>query len=156
VPRPAPQAQAVRRLALFPGPFGSSNHGLVPAVSAGAAAAAAAVNHQEIPSASSLASAATAFTNLFPVWVLGAAVVGFLNPAAFAWFQKGWITPALGWTMLGMGLSLTFGDFKRVLKTPGRIFLGFALQYTVMPLLGYAVKHAPCMNAPCLVLHVVF
>lgn len=27
-----------------------------------------------------------------------------------------------------------------MLSTPGRIFTGFALQYTVMPLLGYAVS----------------
>lgn len=31
-------------------------------------------------------------------------------------------------------------DFKRVLTTPGRIFAGFALQYTIMPAAAYAVS----------------
>lgn len=37
-------------------------------------------------------------------------------------------------------------DFKRVLSTPGRIFTGFALQYTIMPLLGYLVSR--CLALP--------
>ena len=39
-----------------------------------------------------------------------------------------------------VGLTLTFEDFKRVLATPGRIFAGFALQYTIMPLMALAVS----------------
>ena len=31
-------------------------------------------------------------------------------------------------------------DFKRVLATPGRILAGFALQYTIMPLMAFAVS----------------
>ena len=40
----------------------------------------------------------------------------------------------------GMGLTLTFDDFREVLATPGRIFAGFALQYTIMPLMAFAVS----------------
>lgn len=40
----------------------------------------------------------------------------------------------------GMGLTLTFNDFREVLATPGRIFAGFALQYTIMPLMAFAVS----------------
>ena len=39
-----------------------------------------------------------------------------------------------------MGLTLTFKDFQDVLATPGRIFAGFALQYTIMPLMAFAVS----------------
>jgi BASS family bile acid:Na+ symporter len=39
-----------------------------------------------------------------------------------------------------MGLTLTFDDFRRVLATPGRIFAGFALQYTIMPLCAFLVS----------------
>ena len=46
-------------------------------------------------------------TNLFPVWVLGAAALALARPAAFAWFSSAWVTPALAITMLGMGLTLT-------------------------------------------------
>ncbi len=51
-------------------------------------------------------------------------------------------------TMLGMGITLTFDDFKRVLETPGRIFAGFALQYTIMPLLAYAVSRLMALPLP--------
>jgi len=40
----------------------------------------------------------------------------------------------------GMGLTLTFDDFREVLATPGRIFAGFALQYTIMPAMAFAVS----------------
>lgn len=42
--------------------------------------------------------------------------------------------------MLGMGLTLTIDDFKRVLKNPRRIFAGFALQYTIMPLMAFVLS----------------
>jgi BASS family bile acid:Na+ symporter len=42
--------------------------------------------------------------------------------------------------MLGMGLTLTFADFARVLSTPKRIFTGLTLQYTIMPAIAFAVS----------------
>lgn len=83
---------------------------------------------------------AATLTNFFPVFVLGAALLALAQPAAFDWFDKTAITPVLALTMLGMGLTLTFDDFKRVLATPGRIFAGFALQYTIMPAMAYFVS----------------
>ena len=44
---------------------------------------------------------ATTLTSLFPVFVLGAAVWALARPAAFAWFDRSAITPALAVTMLG-------------------------------------------------------
>ena len=41
--------------------------------------------------------------------------------------------------MLGMGLTLTIDDFKRVLQFPKSVFIGVFLQYTVMPASGYAI-----------------
>ncbi len=41
--------------------------------------------------------------------------------------------------MLGMGLTLTLDDFKRILKFPKSVFIGIFLQYTVMPVSGYIV-----------------
>lgn len=46
-------------------------------------------------------------TNLFPVWVLGAAAWALTQQAAFAWFHKGYIASALTVTMLGLGATLT-------------------------------------------------
>lgn len=83
---------------------------------------------------------ATAATSAFPVFVLGAAFLGLFNPSAFTWFRPAYMAPALGITMLGMGLTLTFADFRRVLASPRRIFLGFMLQYTIMPFMAYTVS----------------
>lgn len=47
-----------------------------------------------------------------------------------------------------MGLTLTFEDFRQVLATPGRIFAGFALQYSVMPAMAYAVSRAMALPLP--------
>ncbi|MGB5723385.1 MAG: bile acid:sodium symporter family protein, partial [Parasphingorhabdus sp.] len=38
--------------------------------------------------------------------------------------------------MLGMGLTLSFDDFKRITKIPGCVATGVILQFTVMPLAG--------------------
>lgn len=45
--------------------------------------------------------------NAFPLFVVGAAVLGAAKPAAFDWFQSRYTTAALAVTMLGMGLTLT-------------------------------------------------
>ena len=39
--------------------------------------------------------------------------------------------------MIGMGLSLTIGDFRRILKYPLAIFVGFLNQIILLPLLAY-------------------
>ena len=80
------------------------------------------------------------FTSLFPLWVVGAGVLGVSYPPALLWVNEGsWITVLLGVIMLGMGLTLEWKDFERVFRFPGRVFLGVALQYSVMPLLGYGL-----------------
>lgn len=83
-------------------------------------------------------------TNLFAVWtVLGVAWAWF-SPADFAWVTDGSIRPLgqplipvmLGVIMLGMGLTLTVADFRRVAKMPRAVIAGVVLQFTVMPLSG--------------------
>jgi BASS family bile acid:Na+ symporter len=46
------------------------------------------------------------------------------------------IVPLVQVILLGMGLTLTVADFRRVLTMPWPIFIGFVLQFTVMPLGG--------------------
>lgn len=41
--------------------------------------------------------------------------------------------------MLGMGLSLTLADFRRVVTYPKAIFLGFLNQIILLPIIGYAL-----------------
>jgi len=46
--------------------------------------------------------------------------------------------PLLQLIMFGMGMTLTFADFGRVLRMPRPVVIGFMLQFTVMPLLAVA------------------
>jgi BASS family bile acid:Na+ symporter len=42
--------------------------------------------------------------------------------------------------MYGMGATLTFGDYARILQTPWPVAVGFVLQFSCMPLLGWSVS----------------
>lgn len=57
------------------------------------------------------------------------------------------VLPAsLALIMLGMGLSLTLDDFRRVVKFPKAIAVGVVLQMIVLPLIGLAVVTLLGMN----------
>ena len=78
-------------------------------------------------------------TNAFPVWVLGGGMLALFQPAWFTWFSGPWIVWGLAVIMLGMGVTLTFDDFRRVLVMPRPVALGFVAQFAIMPLLGWSV-----------------
>lgn len=80
--------------------------------------------------------------NWFPAWVLAATALALWHPPLFSWFGGPWIVGGLALVMLGMGLTLDVADFAAVGKMPRAIALGFAAQYTIMPLLGWAVARA--------------
>jgi BASS family bile acid:Na+ symporter len=44
--------------------------------------------------------------------------------------------------MIGMGLSLTLADFKRVFQMPKAVFLGFLNQIILLPLIAFGLCHA--------------
>lgn len=83
-----------------------------------------------------------AITGLYPVWLIGCATLALIEPSLFTWFNGGWITAALGVVMLGMGLSLTPSDFRRLLNAPGALSLGFLAHYSIMPLSGWLLGKA--------------
>ena len=84
----------------------------------------------------------TVFVNLYPLWIVLASVIGILYPPAFLWFSGRWVESAIALVMLGMGFTLTIADFRRLLNIPSSFALGFACQYTVMPLLGWGIGRA--------------
>ncbi|MCT0224456.1 hypothetical protein [Synechococcus sp. CS-1328] len=55
------------------------------------------------------------FTLLFPVWTLAAVLLSLPFPQLFTWLKGPAIVWALAVIMLGMGLGLQLGDFRRVL-----------------------------------------
>src|SRR5258708_11856457 len=84
----------------------------------------------------------TRFTNLYPVWLVGSALVALWHPPVFTWFAGQWIVWALTIVMLGMGFTLTVDDFRRLFKMPGSLALGFLAHYTIMPLTGWLLGRA--------------
>jgi len=76
---------------------------------------------------------------LYVVWLLALSAVAFCEPRTMLWFDQRWVFWSLAVSMLGMGLSLSLDDFRAVGRMPGRVALGFCLQYTVMPLGGWFV-----------------
>lgn len=78
-------------------------------------------------------------TNGFPLWVLLASALALWRPALFTWFSGGLITVGLAIIMLGMGLTLSLNDGRRVADRKLSLVTGVILQYTVMPLLGWTL-----------------
>ena len=89
-------------------------------------------------------------TNNFAALTLGGVALAWFYPPAFTWMTDGSIrfagqpllSLALGVIMLAMGLTLTFEDYRGLLNMPRAFVAGVALQYTVMPLSGFAVAKA--------------
>lgn len=81
------------------------------------------------------------FTNLFPLWVLLGGVLALAEPRTVTWFNGQAIVWGLAVIMLGMGITLSVDDFRRVFAMPRTVGAGFVCQYTVMPFLGWAIAH---------------
>ena len=78
-------------------------------------------------------------TKLFPLWAIIFSTIAFYLNNFFAVFKSA-IVPLLIVVMFGMGMTLTWDNFKRILKSPLVILLGFSLQYMIMPAAGYFVS----------------
>ncbi len=79
----------------------------------------------------------------FTIWVFAFVAASMIYPTAFmTWygFNLGiLIVPLIQIIMFGMGTTLCLADFGRVFKMPWPILVGFVLQFSVMPLTGYAL-----------------
>jgi BASS family bile acid:Na+ symporter len=79
----------------------------------------------------------------FTVWVFAFVAASMVYPSAFmTWFGvdlKILIVPLIQIIMFGMGTTLSVADFGRVFKMPWPVFVGFVLQFSVMPLTGFVL-----------------
>lgn len=73
--------------------------------------------------------------------VLSAACVAFFVPELFSWVRGNTQTLVLGFIMLTMGMTLSTDDYKILAKRPFDIFIGACAQYTIMPLVAFALVH---------------
>ncbi|MEM6532305.1 MAG: bile acid:sodium symporter family protein [Myxococcota bacterium] len=88
------------------------------------------------------------FTNLFPLWVLFACAIALWEPQAFAWFDGNLIVWGLGLIMLGMGITLSVDDFRRVLTLPTALVAGLAAQFVLMPLAAWTLAETLDLPVP--------
>ena len=87
-------------------------------------------------------------TNLFPIWVLLGGALALVHPGWFTWFSGDFITWGLAVIMLGMGITLSVDDFKRVLQMPRAVAIGFVAHYAIMPFLGWSIAHLLRLETP--------
>ncbi|KAL7476396.1 hypothetical protein ACHAW6_002262 [Cyclotella cf. meneghiniana] len=77
-------------------------------------------------------------TSLFPLFVLGSAILGSYRPDSLNWVNRGnSISYMLAGVMLGTGMTLERADFTNILACPSRrtsIPLGVLCQFILMPL----------------------
>jgi BASS family bile acid:Na+ symporter len=88
----------------------------------------------------------TRLVNFFWLWTLVGTLWAWFYPIHFTWFlgklpgtEIGLVSLGLGIIMLGMGVTLTVGDFREVSKNPRYLFVGVSAQFVLMPLIGWVI-----------------
>lgn len=78
------------------------------------------------------------FAKLLVLWVVLAAVVGFVFPQALVPLKPftDWL---FAFTMFGIGCLLSTKDFAPIVKKPKLIILGTLAQFVIMPLLAFGI-----------------
>ncbi len=95
-----------------------------------------------------------AITNNFALLTVVGVACAWFFPPAFTWLTDGSIrvggqpllSLALGLVMLAMGLTLTFADYRALAALPRALLTGVGLQFTVMPLAGFAIAKAMALD----------
>lgn len=79
----------------------------------------------------------------YSLMIIAGVAVAMVFPDPFVhWgsFQtKDLIVPLLQIIMFGMGTAVSLKDFKGVIQMPKGVFVGMAAQFTIMPLVGFAI-----------------
>lgn len=79
------------------------------------------------------------FTKLFPLWAILLSVTACFFPDSFSKLKSA-IIPLLTVVMFGMGMTLKWSHFQKVVKAPGIVIIGVFLQYTIMPLSAFLIS----------------
>ena len=74
--------------------------------------------------------------------VIGVTALALFLPGSCLWIQTTWVNYLLMIVMFGMGLTLKMEDFAIVLRRPKDILIGCIAQFTIMPLLAFALGKA--------------
>lgn len=75
-------------------------------------------------------------TKYIGIIIAAFSLLAFFWREGFAWTTS-YTSVFLGMAMFGMGLTIRMNDFKVVFTRPKEVLIGFAAQYTIMPLIAW-------------------
>jgi BASS family bile acid:Na+ symporter len=79
----------------------------------------------------------------FTIWIFAAVSASMFYPQHFLtvgdFRLSRLIVPLIQVIMFGMGTALSLSDFTNVVKMPRAVLVGMACQFTIMPILGFAL-----------------
>ncbi len=79
----------------------------------------------------------------FTIWIFFAVVISMYYPQYFIQWGEYKLTkliePLMMIIMFGMGTTMSIRDFTQVLMMPKGVLIGMALQFTIMPLVGFTI-----------------
>jgi len=92
------------------------------------------------------------FVGKYMAWiVLAIAALALFVPGTCLWIQTKWINYLLMIVMFGMGLTMKLSDFAVVFSRPRDVIIGCLAQFTVMPLLAFALGKLFGLNTELMV-----
>lgn len=93
-----------------------------------------------------LRHSASAKSFIFTLWIVVAVFLALVWPAMFVEFAgvelKSLIIPLLMLIMYGMGCTMSFNDFRGVIRMPKGVAIGVTCQFTIMPITGAVLASA--------------
>ncbi|GKE03731.1 probable sodium/metabolite cotransporter BASS1, chloroplastic [Tanacetum coccineum] len=82
-------------------------------------------------------------SSLFPIWVALGCLMGLVKPTSYDWVKPKWTMLGITFTMLGMGMTLTFDDLKGAFAMPKELFTGEAITATWSPKAPILIDNSP-------------
>jgi len=82
------------------------------------------------------------YTRCFALWVILGGLAAYFWPAPLGSLRPWLVNCLFALTMFGIGAVLQAEDFRRILQRPGIVLIGTITQYSLMPLVAYAIANA--------------
>ena len=81
------------------------------------------------------------YTRYFALWVILGGLAAYFWPGPLASLDRRGVNGVFALTMFGIGAVLQAEDFRRILQRPGIVLIGTITQYSLMPLIAYAIAN---------------
>jgi BASS family bile acid:Na+ symporter len=81
------------------------------------------------------------YTRSFALWVILGGLIAYFWPAPLASLDRWSVNCVFALTMFGIGAVLQTEDLRRILHRPGIVLVGTVTQYSLMPVVAYAIAN---------------